>query len=381
MHSFKTLIKELGLLRPYLERRLFPVFLKYTRKAYVAPPSGLSIAVNNTCNMKCIMCDIGQKRQDLSFYRTIKGSERTDEMSVGQFIKLIDDVKKYRPSIYINATEPLLYRGLVQCLEYAIAHKLRCSLTTNGLLLEKFAHKLVEVGLTEMWVSIDGPAEVHDHIRGVNRSFEKAYNGIAMIIEKKRQLEVNAPILGVAYCISNHNFEHLVETAYLFKQTGINRMVFSHLNFVDEVMALRHNEEYGHIFNKLAPSSISASDASGVNIDVLTEQIKELKRDYAGFISFLPDIETREQIETYYREPSNFVISNRCKIAWRNPRILANGDVIVAARCGFSPIMGNIAERPLTKIWNDKPYREFRRKINLVGATPACSRCCSIFGD
>jgi len=302
-------------------------------------------------------------------------------LPIALFKKLVDDVKAYRPAVYINITEPLLYGGLIEAIEYAVAQNLRCSVTTNGLLLEKFAHKLVEVGLSELWVSIDGPAEVHDYIRGVPGSFERAYKGMEIVIGKKSESGVNMPILGVGYCISNYNCEHLVETAQIFKEAGVDRMVYNHLNFVDEHMAALHNEEYEQLFGTVRPSSIAATDAKEVDVDILTEQIKQLKRKYADFASFLPDIEAREEIETYYRSPSKFVISNRCRIAWKSTRIFSNGDVMIASRCGFSGIMGNVSDKSLIEIWNDKPYREFRKNISQVGATPACSRCCSIFSD
>jgi len=378
--KLKTAVRNPELILPYLIRRLLPFFYSPIGKGYAPPPTALRLTVNNTCNMKCKMCDIGQKQQDYSFYKNIIGSGRPSEISIDALKRLIDDIKRYKPSIYINSTEPLLYKDLTMLIEYVLAQNLRCSVTTNGFLLEKFAHKFVEVGLSELWVSVDGPPEVHSCIRGVPGAFEKAYKGIAMIVEGKRQSGVNLPVVGVAYCISNYNHEYLVETAEIFKQSGVDRMVYSHLNFVDEDMTARHNEEYGQLFGKVAPSSIAVTNAKEVDTDILTEQINQLKREYADFASFLPDIATREEVETYYRDPSKFIGNSRCKVAWKSAQILNNGDVIVASRCGFSGVMGNINKELLTKIWNDKPYREFRKKIGQVGATPACSRCCSLLG-
>ena len=379
--KLSKVIKEPSLLRAYLEWKLFPIFLKYTRRTYAAPPHGLSIAMNNTCNLKCLMCDIGQKRNDLAFSKTLN---RPDDMTLDQFRNLIDSVKSFKPVIYINATEPLLYPSLIECLEYAIAQGLKCSITTNGLLLEKFAPELIRIKLPEIWVSIDGPAMIHDTIRGVTGSWHKACRGIATLVEARK---FSSPIIGVAYCISNHNFDYLVETAQLFKKAGVDRMVFSHLNFINKNMADTHNGLYVNMitehseidyFDPVLPSSTSACNANKVDTDILFNQIIELKKD--KFASFLPDLSTKEQLETYYHDPNKFVISNRCKVAWRSSQILSNGDVIVAARCAFSPIMGNINKKPLTAIWNDKPYKEFRRRINIIGATPACARCCSLFG-
>jgi len=358
--------------------------LAFSYGTHAKLPRAISITINNTCNLKCLMCDIGQKRDDLAFSKTLN---RPDDMTVEQFRNLINSVRSFKPTIYINATEPLLYPNLIECLEYAIAHSLKCSITTNGLLLEKFVPELIRIKLPEIWVSMDGPAIVHDNIRGVIGSFNKAYGGIAKLIEERKKPGVNHPIIGVSYCISNHNFEYLVETAQTFKLAGVDRMVFSHLNFINDDMANTHNGLYVEMltedsvidyFDSVLPSSISACDADKVNTDILFEQITEIKE--GNFGNFLPNLTTREQLETYYHHPKEFVLSDRCRVAWLNPRILSNGDVIVAARCAFSPIMGNINEKPLLEIWNDKPYKEFRKRINIIGATPACARCCSLFG-
>jgi len=358
--------------------------LAFSYRTHAKLPRAISITINNTCNLKCLMCDIGQKRDDLAFSKTLN---RPDDMTLDQFRNLIDSVKSFKPVIYINATEPLLYPNLIECLEYAIAQGLKCSITTNGLLLEKFVPELIRIKLPEIWVSIDGPAMIHDTIRGVAEAYSKATKGISMLAELKRDSGIKYPIIGTAYCISNHNFNCLAETTQLLNKLGIDRMVFSHLNYITQNMADTHNGLYVEMltedsvidyFDPVLPSSISACDADKVDVDILYEQIQEVKAHWD--VSFLPNLVTKEQIKDYYHRPRKFVLSNRCRVAWLNPRILSNGDVIVAARCAFSPIMGNINEKPLTAIWNDKPYKEFRRRINIIGATPACARCCSLFG-
>lgn len=379
LKKFRTAVENPELILPYLIRRLLPFFYSQIRKGYAPPPTALRLTVNNVCNMKCKMCEIGQKQEESSFYQIIVGSGRPSEISIDAFKRLIDDVGRYKPHIYINSTEPLLYKDLIMIIEYTVAHKLRCSVTTNGFLLEKFDHEFVELGLSELWISIDGIEKVHDYVRGVPGAFEKAYRGIVKLLDNRTVTRSNLPVVGIAYTISSHNYGQLVETAKIFKQAGVDRIVYGHLNFIDEDMAVRHNEEYGHLFGKVVPSSIAVTDCREVDTNILAEQINQLKREYADFVSFLPDIETREDIETYYF-CSNLMGNNRCKIAWRSAQILTNGDVVVASRCGFSGVMGNINREPFSKIWNDKLYREFRRKISQVGATPACSRCCSLLG-
>jgi radical SAM protein with 4Fe4S-binding SPASM domain len=325
------------------------------------------------------MCEIGQRQKDSTLYGNTKAG---DGILIDVLKSLIDNVKKYKPSIFINATEPLLYRDLVNFIEYILQNGLKCSVTTNGTLLEKFAYKLVEIGLPELWVSIDGPPKIHNEVRGVPNTFEKAYKGIKMVIERKRQLKVGTPIVGVSYAISNYNYEYLEETAQIFEAVGIDRMVFGHLNFIDSDMARMHNRDYAQIFGKVRPSNIVVNPKE-VDVGILTKQITHLKRKYTDSdftLYFLPDIETKDELETYYYDSSKFICGTKCKIAWRSVHILSDGEVIPAFRC-FHLVMGNISKEPFTKIWNNKRYRKFRKRIKKVGATPACTRCCAILGE
>jgi radical SAM protein with 4Fe4S-binding SPASM domain len=47
--------------------------------------------------------------------------------------------------------------------------------------------------------------------------------------------------------------------------------------------------------------------------------------------------------------------------------------------CGpISISMGNITEEPLSKIWNNEKYKEFRRNLRSHGLFPKCTKCCAL---
>ena len=52
---------------------------------------------------------------------------------------------------------------------------------TNGYLLPEKAEGLIKAGLDYAQVSIDGPEEVHDSIRGVEGAYRHAIDGIRML--------------------------------------------------------------------------------------------------------------------------------------------------------------------------------------------------------
>ena len=373
--KIKRAINNPELLNDWLKREYSTLlYCSIPNTSIAAKSRRIAIMVNNKCNLRCIMCDIGQQKKGEFYKNIIDGGD----LSLIVLKKLIDDVRSTKPVIAINGIEPLLYKNIVPFIKYILDAKLRCELTTNGYLLEKFASDFVEMGLPLINISIDGPAEVHNKIRGVSDSFERAYKGIENIIEIKKELNKPLPKIYVAYTISNYNAYYLNETAEIFKNLAVDGIKFTHLNFVDKNMAKAHNEDFGYIC-KISPSSIGVVTPNDIDEFALAEEIKKIKSSYPDdFIHFSPDITTSGEIKRYYRHPEIFIGKKQCLTPWMNAQILSNGDVIPASRC-FHIVLGNIHEKKFRDIWKGATYRKFRKELREIGATPACSRCCGIF--
>lgn len=87
-----------------------------------------------------------------------------------------------------------------------------------------------------------------------------------------------------------------------------------------------------------------------------------------------------ENYARYYLEPDNFLGYSKCAAAFHEVNIMPNGDV-VNCRDFVDITVGNITEKPLLEIWNDKPFVQFRKLLIAHGGTlPQCSRCCGLMG-
>jgi MoaA/NifB/PqqE/SkfB family radical SAM enzyme len=319
------------------------------------------------------MCDIGQREISQEFYKVIESKESLD---FELFKKIIDDVRIFFPVIAINLTEPLLKKDIVRYLEYIDKSNLSCDLTTNGYLLEELAEELVKANLSVLNVSIDGTSEIHNRIRGVSDSFERASRGISAVMDAKKRLGKGNPKVFVAYVISNHNANDLYNTIEYFKRLGADGVHFTHLSFISPAMAENHNRKFSDIY-EVKPSSISVVNPDDVDEAELTEEIKKVVDDFGDIVSFVPHITSRKEIETYYKNPERFVSAANCQIPWFNAQILANGDVLPSSRC-FHIIMGNVKENSFMEVWNGKKFKDFRKFLIKHNVTPACSRCCGI---
>ncbi len=78
------------------------------------------------------------------------------------FLRLMDQVKAFRPTLFVTGGEPTLYWEFEGFVREAKQRRLFMHLATNGLSLEKHAAMLVEQGVEFVTVSLGGR-------RGVDR--------------------------------------------------------------------------------------------------------------------------------------------------------------------------------------------------------------------
>ena len=71
--------------------------------------------------------------------------------------------------------EPFLYPDLLPLITYMKSKGFVVSVVTNGTKVAKLAKELVEVGLDVLLVSVDGPRDTHDNIRGYKGAFRPDY--------------------------------------------------------------------------------------------------------------------------------------------------------------------------------------------------------------
>lgn len=339
-------------------------------------PLTIYISVNSVCNLRCKMCDVGQKVKESTFYKNLSTNGKS-ELSVERLKELVNELKefKFKPFISINSTEPLLYSGITEISEYIVKNGLKLQITTNGYLLEKFAEDFVRIGVQRIWVSLDGPPKIHNEMRGVKDSFEKATVGIKAINKQKRKLGSRYPQLFSAYAITNYNYHCLEQYMESIKDLNFEHIVFSHMNFVTPEIAIIHNQKFGNIC-RANPTSIADANPNEVDVKVLYEQIKKVKKKYNSKVSFMPDLDFKD-LQKFYYNPEVFVLGTKCQTAWAVVQIIANGDLVPLSRC-FNIPLGNINESSFKELWNGEKMREFRKTIKKYGTFPACSRCCGV---
>lgn len=360
-----------------ITRRLKRLNVKLSPDRLYYAPDWLVLGVNNLCNLHCRMCDVGTGHEESNFYQHLTGATPRD-MPLPLIQAILDQAAASFPRTKIGYafTEPSIYPHLVESLAYAEERGLYTTVTTNGLNLEKLAKTLVDAGLDEIFVSLDGPPAIHNHIRGHPRSFERAFAGI----EALREADTRGRLKISVYCtITEWSVGHLVEFAELFRSTPVAHVGFMHTNFTPAPLAEAHNRLYGERYAATA-SNMAGISLDAIDLDTLMGEVNTLRvRAWPFGISFSPELQDAAALTTFYRHPE-VKIGRVCNDAFRNVMIKSNGDVIPAhGRC-YDVVAGNLYQSSLEEIWNAPALATFRKVLMEAGGLlPACARCCSAF--
>jgi len=351
-------------------------FKKANRKFYPSrmfyAPQWLVLGVNNICNLHCKMCDVGTQNLETNFATNLVGTHPL-HMPVELFQRIVDQTKQHFPETKLGYafTEPLVYKHLEESLSYAQHANLFTSITTNGLNLRQKSDILAENGLGELFISLDGPQEIHNEIRGHKSSFQRALEGIEALKAKS-----NIPV-SIFCVITEWNIGYLEQFLKDLSNFPIKHVGFMHANFITKELAAEHNERFGDSYHATF-SNVEEVSFDAYNLNLLEKEIGAIQQNKFPFeTSVHPNITSKEELHTYYFEPQKRVGKN-CFDVFNNIMIKSDGTVIPAhGRC-FNVSVGNVYEQSLPEIWNSDDMKRLRKLIiKEKGLLPACHRCCS----
>lgn len=348
--------------------------IKFSPKNYLFGPEWIVLGVNNVCNLHCKMCDVGTKNMESNFAQNLVGTHPLN-MPLDLTNKIIDQTAKYYPKAKLAYafTEPLVYPHLVESLKYASEKKLFTTITTNALTLSNKADLLVDAGLNEIYISLDGPEEIHNDIRGHKKSFQKAIEGI-----QKLKANKNCPKIAVICAITQWNIGYLKELISKLLEVKVDEIGFMHTQFITNEMSNSHNESIWGINYPIKDSNVDLIDFSQMDLDLLFEEIMSIKQSkYPCKVYFSPNISTKSILKKYYLEPE-VKIGTNCNAVYTSIMIKSDGSVIPAhGRC-YNLTIGNIYEEKLSSIWESSILKNLRKDLNTAnGLLPGCNRCCS----
>ncbi|OHB74066.1 MAG: hypothetical protein A2Z25_10910 [Planctomycetes bacterium RBG_16_55_9] len=162
------------------------------------------------CNLTCAHCRRVESNdtayRDLSTDQAKEVIEQLSELGQGQ---------PMMPVLVFSGGEPLCREDLFGLIGQAKSLGIHPALATNGTLIDAtIAEQIRDAGIARVSVSLDGAtAEVHDRLRQLAGSFERAIEGIGYLRDVKVPFQINMTL-------TKHNAGQLEDTYYLAKSLG-----------------------------------------------------------------------------------------------------------------------------------------------------------------
>ena len=338
-------------------------------------PRNIVLGVNNFCNLRCLMCDVGTDNNETNFGGNLMGS-KSRSMPIDLFRHIADEVAEFCPTAQLAFvfTEPLAWMPLGSALQYAQKKGIQTAVMTNGLLLPRRAPELAGF-CASLGVSLDGTERIHDHIRRRQGSYLKAVEGIRNLSALDPRVQI-----GVFCTITEWNVGHLKEFMSAMAVLPIQSVGLIHNNFVTHAQADEHNLVFDGLFHA-TPSSVFEANPQSIDLELLAKELGEISRtSYPFRVIIQPRCTELNDLQTYYHRPE-VRIGKRCRDAFSILMIDSDGEAIPAhGRCFRFPI-ANIRDTSLGKIWNHRALSSLRKTLcGAGGLMPACTRCCGGFG-
>lgn len=254
---------------------------------------------------------------------------------------------EFQPSFNVTGGEPLLRPDLFAILERMAGIGFEIYVLSNGTVITpERARRLAELKVNGVQVSLEGPAEIHEAIRGPG-SFAASLAGIRALMDAGVQVSLNATL-------SRVNAGYFHDLVALARSLGVPRLGFS----------------------RLVPSG---QGRLWLDQMLNTAQVKEL---YAEVLSLQVEgltITTGDPMAAQMRLPAPAAAevetfpAGGCSAGVAGLTLLADGTVVPCRRLNLP--LGKVGQDSLREIWAASPVLEaLRDKSRYGGKCGACAR-------
>ena len=306
---------------------------------------------HSRCNCRCAMCDI---------WKTIK----TQEISVEDLKRQLESIERLQVRwVVLSGGEALMHSDLWSLIDVLRERQIRITLLSSGLLLGRHAASLVK-SVDDVIVSLDGPPEVHNSIRGVPGAFEITAAGIASIFERDPNFRISARCT-----VQRSNFRHLRDTVDAARGLRLNSMSFLAAD-VDSTAFARPN---GWPMEKKAAVGLDSAEIAALESEI---EVLISRGECGRFVCESPA--KLRRIARHFRAVLNEIVpvAPDCNAPWNSAVVEADGTV---RPCFFHGPIGNLnSGKPLHQILNGPEAVAFRDSLD-VATNPICQKCvCSL---
>lgn len=332
------------------------------------------IEVTNRCNLNCSTC-----------MRNVWDVEY-GSLSVETFDRILSDLNTFpqKPELFFGGYgEPLSNPNCLDMLAHAKNLGYRVSLITNGILLtEQVIHRLVDIKLDMLWVSVDGASpECYADVRLGDALPIVIQNLTRLRLYKYQAFGISNwggfPKLGIAFVAMQRNIHDLDNVMKL----GINlgAVEFSISNVLAHDERLLNENLYMRSMNLIAVQDLlplvhmPRMDVTPQTSAAIAAMLKRINR-----LEFFGSELNQDIDQCPFIERGSLAIRWDGKVSPCLPLLYTHRYYLdQRERTSKEYFVGDLRESNLLQIWNDANYRELRKRLQDFDFSPCvfCNSC------
>jgi len=327
--------------------------------AQSAPPESINIYPTDRCNLNCSMC-----------FEKLRPQHK--EIPIEDWRTIIHQIEKSKPRIHLSGGEPFVYKHIFDLIALIKQRGLFLTITTNGTFLEQHAADIVRMNVNRIHISIDGPKDIHDTIRGVPGTYDRVIAGLHKLCALRKRalpiirinsminptnLDANRAVLDIAHQI------HAESVQLLHPLFASSEALTAHAQLLKNTLGRGMNYWYYADVSCTVPHSY----------EQIASTLEQLQKTSSIPVEVFPRLRP-EQLRAYYTYDRTFneLYHGACQAMWYTATILPNGDV---ESCP-DYVVGNCPASTFQELWNNGAMKELRRRIRDRNFFTVCRACC-----
>jgi MoaA/NifB/PqqE/SkfB family radical SAM enzyme len=330
----------------------------------------IQVEITSDCNAACIYCP-----------RTLYKDRWLDRhLPLETFKKLVPAFSEVRHVHLQGWGEPFLHPDFFEMVAIAKGAGCRVGTTTNGMLLNREKiEKVVKSKIDIIAFSLAGTGEENDRIRKGTR-LAKVVEAMRALSEEKQRRRVETPAIHVAYMLFQSGIENLRNLPHLLEGCGVSDVVISFLDFIpceelqSEVIAPATKAEHEelrscleevkkegrllhlHVHHPLESMGEGKGECTE-NVHGCTENVHGCTENVQRAVCLASDGSVSPCVYM------NMQVPGACYVPQGEKRQYER------------MVFGNIQEKSLRKIWQERGYAAFRNSFRNGELSSHCVSC------
>ncbi|HHY12935.1 MAG TPA: radical SAM protein [Firmicutes bacterium] len=308
-------------------------------KGALSVPLQVYLFLTKACNLRCRHCFDNS------------GTESAGMLTFDEIESLLVELQRLGVKrLALSGGEPLVRTDFIQILELGAHLGFRINVTSNGTLIDdSVAQQIAEVkeALRFFLVSIEGPEDIHNAIRG-DGTFQSAIQGLKAL----RRAGVEAGFTTTLNALNLSRVDALFSLAQSLALEGFSLSII-----------------------KLAGRAATDLPLCGFSPDQLDKTLDEIRylEQKTGINVYMKELDsTSDDLEL-----AKVLGASKCAAGLFTASITANGDVVAcpyleSIRTDFGFSVMNIRKLPFSAIWRQAPEFRYIRESNV---DPRCASC------